>query len=850
VNCSARRIAEVFCLTGALSGLSAGGAPLARAQGVAASGAAELRPPELLERAQAEYPEEARRAGLEARVGLRLMIDVRGQVVEASVSEAAGHGFDEAAQEAARRFRFAPALRGGQPVSARVHFVYEFTLPKAPVVSEPVPSAQPTPDLPAAAAGQDLPAAVAPEPPRANAAPTAVDVQVRGKLSEGERLQQSAEAVTVVDTKKAKQQTADMGEVLARTQGVSVRRYGGLGSNARISMNGLYDDQIRLFLDGVPLDLAGYPFGIENVPVNLVDRIEVYRGVVPVRFGADALGGAINLVSNQSYQNRLAASYQVGSFGTHRLTVGGRYRDQASGWFVGGAAFVDRAQNNYPVDVQVPDARGRLKDATVKRFHDAYGAAGGSLEVGVVDRPWAKRLILRGFASGYGKELQNNLVMTVPYGEVHYGETVLGSTAVYEVDLRPNLNLELIANYSHRSVDFVDKSTWVYDWYGRRVRERRLPGELSADATDQTEWQNSGFGRAMAAFRVTPQHIVRASLSPVYTTRTGDERLQADPNARDPLTAKRNLFTFVTGVEYEANFFGERLSNIVFVKDYYYSVAAEDPLPGGVFKARDSTSHTQGVGDSVRYRFNAWSYVKASYEYATRLPRPDEVFGNGALIHANLGLEPEVSHNANVGPRFELRRSAIGDLTVDVNAFFRDSDKLIVLLGNDRFYNYQNVYRARGFGLENAVSWTSVGRHLGLDGTLTWQDVRNASDDGTFKGFKGDRIPNRPYLFASWAAHLRFVKLPGPDDTVEPFYSGRYVHGFYRGWESQGLPMFKQVVDSQITHNLGVSWTVSRAAARVTSTFEVDNLTDAKVYDNFGLQRPGRGFYVKLSGEI
>ena len=853
MSCRARHTVQILWLSNAVLGSLLGGAPSARAQSGGSGTAAELRPPELIERVQAELPAEARGAGLEAKVGLRLTIDVEGKVIEATVTEPAGHGFDEAAQEAVRGFRFAPALRGDRPVQARLHFVYEFKLHSEQKGS--VPESRPESALDAASSSSAStvragPAEGGAEPPGGTVAPPPVDVQVRGKLSEAERLQQSAEAVTVVETKTAKRQTVDMGEVLARTQGVSVRRYGGLGSTARISMNGLYDDQIRLFLDGVPLDLAGYPFGIENVPVNLVDRIEIYRGVVPVRFGADALGGAINLVSDQGYESHLAASYQVGSFGVHRLSVGGRYRDRASGWFAGGAAFVDQAENNYWVDVQVPDERGRLSDATVPRFHDAYAAAGGSLEVGVVDRPWAKRLSLRGFLSGYDKQLQNNLVMTVPYGEVHFGESVAGGTAAYEVDLRPDLGLELVANYSHRTTDFVDKSTWVYDWYGRRIRERRVPGELSADATDRTEWQNSGFGRMTAAWRITPQHVVRASASPTYTTRSGDDRIQADPNARDPLTAKRNLFTFVSGIEYEASLFGSRLSNIVFVKDYYYAVSAEDPLPGGVFKPSDSKTHSQGIGDSLRYSFNPWFYAKASYEYATRLPRPDEVFGNAALIHANLGLAPEVSHNANIGPRFELRHTAFGDLTFDINGFFRDSDRLIVLLGNDRYYTYQNVYRARGLGVENAINWSSLGRHVGLAGTFTWQDVRNASDEGTFRGFKGDRIPNRPYLFASWGGHLRFANLPGPDDTVEPFYNGRYVHGFYRGWESQGLQKFKQVVDAQVTHDIGVSWTVTRDVARVTSTFEIDNLTNAKVYDNFGLQRPGRGIYVKVSGEI
>jgi vitamin B12 transporter len=80
--------------------------------------------------------------------------------------------------------------------------------------------------------------------------------------------------------------------------------------------------------------------------------------------------------------------------------------------------------------------------------------------------------------------------------------------------------------------------------------------------------------------------------------------------------------------------------------------------------------------------------------------------------------------------------------------------------------------------------------------------------------------------------------------------SSRYVHAFYRGWESQGLKQFKQVVDAQVTHNIGVSWLFDSEVALLTATVELDNLTDARVYDNFGVQRPGRAFYVKVTGEM
>ena len=155
-----------------------------------------------------------------------------------------------------------------------------------------------------------------------------IDVTVRSKPKEGQRLQRSAEAVSVVDLQKAQQRSSDLGEVLARTQGVTLRRSGGLGSSFRFFLNGLADDQIRFFLDSVPLDLAGFPQGIANMPVNLLERVEVFRAVVPLRFGVDALGGGVNLVTPQSYETGADASYQVGSFHTHRLTGQVRYHHE------------------------------------------------------------------------------------------------------------------------------------------------------------------------------------------------------------------------------------------------------------------------------------------------------------------------------------------------------------------------------------------------------------------------------------------------------------------------------------------------------------------------------------------
>ena len=61
-------------------------------------------------------------------------------------------------------------------------------------------------------------------------------------------------------------------------------------------------------------------FDLNNIPVNFAERIEVYKGVVPVGFGTDALGGVINIVTNKQKRNWfLDASYSYGSFNAHKI---------------------------------------------------------------------------------------------------------------------------------------------------------------------------------------------------------------------------------------------------------------------------------------------------------------------------------------------------------------------------------------------------------------------------------------------------------------------------------------------------------------------------------------------------
>ncbi|HEX5660802.1 MAG TPA: ligand-gated channel protein, partial [Polyangiales bacterium] len=258
-------------------------------------------------------------------------------------------------------------------------------------------------------------------------------------------------------------------------------------------------------------------------------------------------------------------------------------------------------------------------------------------------------------------------------------------------------------------------------------------------------------------------------------------------------------------------------------------------------------THRAGVGDSLRYTIASFLYAKGSYEYATRLPRFDEIFGGAFPVEANLELKPEVSHNVNLELDARSPERAYGVFHGNVNGFFRDVDNLIQLIGTPYTQIYQNVYSARSRGVELVGDWTSAGSWLTLGGNATYVDFRNTSRRGGYAEYRGDRIPNRPYLFANGSAKLTLADVVQARDELSLSWASRYMHGFYKGYESLGLQSTKLSVPAQVVHSLALIYAVRRAARAVTLAAEVQNLTDARAFDFFGVPRPGRAFYFKAT---
>ncbi len=136
-----------------------------------------------------------------------------------------------------------------------------------------------------------------------------------------------AAAVSVVLPSESPRAYDNLGTLLLEVPGVTVARTGSQEAFSSITLRGSNPDQVLIYVDGVPLNIAeGGGVDISTLPLGDIERVEVYRGTTPLAFGETALGGIISITTRTPSQTRASVRAGVGSFGTEfaDATAGGR----------------------------------------------------------------------------------------------------------------------------------------------------------------------------------------------------------------------------------------------------------------------------------------------------------------------------------------------------------------------------------------------------------------------------------------------------------------------------------------------------------------------------------------------
>jgi TonB family protein len=312
--------------------------------------AADVTPPVLRTQHSAIYPEAARRERVESKVGLELTIDERGEVTDVKVVAPAGRGFDEAATEAARGFKFEPARRAGVAVRSKIHLTYEFQLPpEPPPVVAPAPSAVPTSSLPAAAGTTT---------PQASSKAAVTPASEPTVLVLGSRPISAASSFSVRDRDFQLRPIGSVQDILRVTPGLVLVQHSGGGKANQYFMRGFDADHgtdLALSLDGVPINLVSHAHGQGFSDTNfiipeVVERVEVSKGPYFANQGDFATAGAVNMVSRNAFEHSsvgfgLTGSPGHGSLGYRGLLIASPKLDKAKATFA-----VDVGRSNGPFE--------------------------------------------------------------------------------------------------------------------------------------------------------------------------------------------------------------------------------------------------------------------------------------------------------------------------------------------------------------------------------------------------------------------------------------------------------------------------------------------------------------------
>ncbi|EOR93579.1 TonB-dependent receptor [Arcticibacter svalbardensis MN12-7] len=648
--------------------------------------------------------------------------------------------------------------------------------------------------------------------------------------------------VTAVDAKKLYNTTLDISGALDRVAGIRVRESGGVGSNFNLSLNGFSGNHVKYFIDGIPMDNFGTSFQINNIPINIADRIEVYKGVVPMWLGSDALGGAINIITADRYRNYVDASYSFGSFNTHRSVVNAAMTSQ-KGFTVQLNAFQNYSDNDYKVDVEASDiyTGAYAAEASLRRFHDTYHNETFIANVGVVDKSYADKLLF-GITLGQNyKEIQTGARMVTVFGGWHRrGNTIMPTLKYKKEDLIKGLDVTINANYNLGKEQNIDTMNVRYDWYGT-TKPNGSNGESSRSLYEYKN--NNGLATTMLNYQINDNQSL--SLSNVFSTfnRKGSDPLNPG-NAQYELTKKTNKNVLGLGYSFDVK---SKWSATVFGK-----FINQNSINGGGAAAGNDNVSKFGYGGATTYFIKPNLQLKASYELTNRMPEAYEIFGDVENQEGNPGLKPEKSANINLGMNYSFSLNENSYLFFAANAIYRNATDFIYnkLNNNQSKLVADNREGVRTWGGDAEVRY-SYKDWLTAGTTFTYQYLQNLQ---MFEpGYTGvsivykDQMPNIPYLFGNSDVSVSLKNFGKKGNNLNIGYNLLYVHAFWLYWPSQGgkgVNDDKKVIPEQLCHDLNLVY--SLAKGRYNIALEGKNLTNASLYDNFSLQKPGRGFYLNL----
>lgn len=143
-------------------------------------------------------------------------------------------------------------------------------------------------------------------------------------------------SVTVVDREAIeRRQAKTMTDVLRGLPGAALSSSGGPGAGTSLFLRGTESDHTLVLIDGIKVGsatLGSVPW--QNIPVALIDRVEVVRGPRSSLYGSEAIGGVVQIFTRRGQRAPLTPRLSLGAGSNNTVRAsGGVSAGNGRGWF-------------------------------------------------------------------------------------------------------------------------------------------------------------------------------------------------------------------------------------------------------------------------------------------------------------------------------------------------------------------------------------------------------------------------------------------------------------------------------------------------------------------------------------
>lgn len=647
----------------------------------------------------------------------------------------------------------------------------------------------------------------------------------------------SAAAVSVIELGLPGQASApsaaksSVGELIVGQPGVQVRRSGGLGQWSGASLRGAAPGQVAVFVDGVPLSRGSQSaVDLSQLPLDGLERVEVYRGVAPLEFGSETLGGAINLVTRRGQGPPSAwLSLGSGSFGLRRASVG--YKAPSPRLLL--SAAYQAADGDFPYFFNEGLRYGREQLDELRRKNDDFSQLSVDARVEAETRAGSLYVHSSGLLRRQGVAGIGQPSSQPGQPDLQTGRVLLdGGVRLRTPTPRVQIDLDV-----HGLVDRTQSKDL-----------QALPTVLSEQLSQQ-----AGAKAFLRIYTGPTEDLKKSQLQTVAEVRYEQNR-QRDLCPAPRLDCDRSQAAQSDRLRGAFSIGGELLLadrrlrfepglHLLIVRSQYQSLGDRETesMPTDV-------SVLPSPRAAARVLLRPWLLLRASSGRFVRLPTFLELFGDGAFFRKSLGLRPESAWSGELGVEASGQLASFLTANLSLHAFGRNIDDLIDVVRDGPTLRARNVGQATSAGVELSGA-ANLRELLRVELSYTFLDSR---DRTTQPGRSGNLLPGRPQ-------HAVFLRSEAAYRPLRLFYELDFVSSLFLD------PANLVERPARTLHAVGVALgPITRF--RVSLRVEVRNLLDTRTVDMalplepkprpvpltdfFDYPLPGRALYATLAGRL